>query len=449
MPSAAVRAVERSVRGLLRAEPRIVLAVSGGRDSMTLLHAVARARTSRHVVIVATMDHGTGPHARAGAALVARVARQHGIVVRIGRARADVPRTEAALREARWAFLRAVAARERATIVTAHTRDDQIETVVMRILRGAGARGLAGLAAASDVQRPLLDHPRAAIDAYVRHHAVRWVDDPTNRSRAFFRNRVRLDLLPAIRRVRPRFESEMLDLSRRAARVRAALDEAAQDLVDRVAPGLGSVEAAPLRALDDVSLRALWPALAGRLNVVLDRRGTERLAHFTRHAGIGARMPLSGGVEVVRERTRFTVRHIGAAAPPAAEPVPLGDALRFGRFRFEVVPGTATFPQPLESGAEPWLASLPGDGAAQLSVRAWTPGDRMKVRGTGPGGGANHRRIKRLFADAHIAGPLREGWPVVLLDDQIVWVPGVRRGPDAEATARADRASIVYRCRPD
>ncbi|MGZ8457998.1 MAG: ATP-binding protein, partial [Gemmatirosa sp.] len=141
-----VRAVRARVRAALAgaAPASVVLAVSGGRDSMVLLDAACAVARDR-LAGVATFDHGTGPHARAAVRRVRRAAVRRGLPVLAGRA--DLPDAgEAAWRAARWRFLRRAARRLGATTVaTAHTRDDQIETVAMRVLRGAGPPGLAGL----------------------------------------------------------------------------------------------------------------------------------------------------------------------------------------------------------------------------------------------------------------------------------------------------------------
>src|SRR5690348_9755078 len=150
------RAVDLAAVALVRATVHVntplALAVSGGCDSMVLLHAISRALAAvdpttgaRRDTRVLTFDHGTGAHATAAADLVAREAARLGLDVRVGR---GVLRdaSEAAWRAARWRFLRD-AAPKGAVIATAHTRDDQLETVVMRVMRDAGARGLAGLAA--------------------------------------------------------------------------------------------------------------------------------------------------------------------------------------------------------------------------------------------------------------------------------------------------------------
>src|SRR5262249_13520651 len=143
-----------SVVGLVAAtfapRERVVLAVSGGLDSMALLDATASALGSSRF-LVATYDHGTGVAAKAACELVERAAAVRGIECVVGRARVPLRRSEAAWRDARLAFLRDVARAKGATVATAHTVDDQIETVLMRVMRDAGPRGMAGLLAPSGV----------------------------------------------------------------------------------------------------------------------------------------------------------------------------------------------------------------------------------------------------------------------------------------------------------
>src|SRR5688572_15146787 len=171
----------------------VVLAVSGGLDSMVLLHAAAVEPRLR-VAAVATFDHRSGPAAARAAAVVAAAAGALGL--RCVTERAPRPeRTEAAWRASRWSFLRAVAREHQAAVATGHTADDQAETVFMRLLRGSGVRGLAGLLAASPVRRPVVALTRRELAAYAARHGVRWVEDPTNESRQHLRNRVRLELL--------------------------------------------------------------------------------------------------------------------------------------------------------------------------------------------------------------------------------------------------------------
>src|SRR3569623_116231 len=166
---------------------RGVLAVSGGRDSMSLMHAAA-ASARDGIACVASFDHATGAHSARAVALVTRVAGELGLDVIRGRA-TSAGRSEADWRAQRWSFLQRVAREREAQVATAHTRDDQIETVLMRVLRGSGARGLAALESGSRtprsraIVRPLRGCSRAQVAAYAERERREWVDDPSNARR--------------------------------------------------------------------------------------------------------------------------------------------------------------------------------------------------------------------------------------------------------------------------
>jgi tRNA(Ile)-lysidine synthase len=446
--------IDDAARALLSAPGQVVLAISGGRDSMALLHAVhgaiaAAAPGQRTAPVrVVTFDHGTGPAATRAAALVVGEARRLGLHAHSGRATQPAA-TEAAWRAARWAYFASVLPPD-GTIATAHTRDDHVETVAMRVIRGSGARGLAGLEhAAPRITRPFVRIARDVVARYADSHGVRYVEDPSNASRRHFRNRVRLDLLPAIRRLRPAFEVELADLSERAAELRADLDRFVTRFIvaDDGARHRLRVAREELATYDSAALCVLWPAIAARVGVTLDRRGTQRLAQFTTSGVPGGRIQLSGGVEVYRHRDAsldgFAFRR-AAVGPSPRGIVSLRGIVEFGEWRFRPIAATATRADETPDARslvhpqdEIWSADLPGDRC--LTVRAWQPGDRMRAGDRGPA-----RRVKRFFGDARIPGPSRSGWPVVLADDEIVWIPGVRRVP--AAPERSGRPMVRYIC---
>ena len=419
-----VRAID-AVRAEVARGGRLVVAVSGGRDSMVLLEAVARA-AAEHVASVATFDHGTGPVATRAASLVADHAHALGLPVRADVARAPA-RSEAAWRAQRMAFLSEVARELGARIVTAHTRDDHIETVVMRAMRGSGARGLAALLAPSTVGRPFIRLSRTTVAECARLWEVPFVEDPTNLSRRHLRNRVRMDLLPALARARPSLPGELLDLSRRAAELRAEVDQwiDANLVIDRQDGSL-AVDRADLVRLDADALAFLWPAVAARHGVTLDRRGTERLVSFTIQGAPGSRIQLSGGLEAIRHRDRLLVRHAGDPVESGAI-TPLSDGTTWGNWRFVTT----------EAIGDRWTAQLNSDES--LAVRGWRPGDRMI-----PEGSTKLRRLKGLFRDAGVDAGRRRGWPVVVAGDKVLWVPGVRRA--LAAAARSGRPNVMFRC---
>jgi tRNA(Ile)-lysidine synthase len=281
---------------------------------MAMMHAVARS-APESARLVATFDHGTGAAATRASDVAAAEASRLGLPVVVGHASAqptDVGVSEAEWRAGRLAFLRDVARRvvedvgRPVLIATAHTRDDQVETVLMRVLRNAGARGLAGLYARGEVVRPLLECSRAEVAAYAESVGAIWVDDPTNDSMRYFRNRVRRDLLPALARVRPGLDDDLLSLARGAADWRDRVDAMAS-AISRVdaARGVVSVAAEQLEGYSRAELSVLWPAIAARVGLAMDWRGTVRAAAFTTESRVGARIQLSGGWEIWRSRHLF------------------------------------------------------------------------------------------------------------------------------------------------
>ena len=427
--------VDAAVGDRLRELPRgarLVIAVSGGRDSVALLTAAMRVAPER-VAAVASFDHGTGPAARDAVRLVQREGARLGVRVVAGHGE-HAGASEAEWRAARWRFLRDVAREHGANVATAHTRDDNVETILMRVMRGAGARGLAALYAPGDVIRPLLEVSRADVARYAEASDLRWVDDPSNESLAYFRNRVRHQILPALLAVRPGLDDELLDIARRAAAVRRELARIVDAMPSTREGSALVVAASGLADYDPESLRLLWSELASRVGVVLDARGTAGLARFTKEADTGDRMQLSGGVEVVRRRDAIVLgAAIGVDEECAPRTLPSRGSLEWGGWRFRAVgPGGAD-----EERGSAWRATLPLD--ATLRVRSWRPGDRMHGAGD-----AAPRRVKRFLRDARVAGPERAGWPVVVAGEQVVWIPGVRRS-DA-ATGRSGRPEAVYLC---
>ena len=415
----------------------LVLAVSGGRDSMALLHAMARWARPR-IAAVATYDHATGDYATEAASLVAAQARRLGLTVVRERARVG-GRSEEQWRDARWAFLRRVAQGFRARVATAHTRDDQLETVVMRALRGSGARGLAALAATSDVVRPWLGVSRQELARWVDSERLPYLDDPMNASLRFLRGRVRHELLPALETASPGFGEAMLALGERAAAWRRE--------VEQYLDGCGLVLASdrtrvmvPARILEGTTAEGravLWPAICARAGVTLDANGTRAAVRFTTANRCGAHIRLAGGATIARRRDGrsdiFEVRR--ATGRDSGWPVFSGsvDALppRFGRWRFRRL-GV----EPLATDA--WCIGLPA--GASVAVRPWQPGDRIRTAGAPAG-----RRVTRYFSELRVPVLDRPTWPVMLAAGEPMWVPGVCRG--LAAPSRPGRPELIwYRC---
>jgi tRNA(Ile)-lysidine synthase len=262
------------------------------------------------------------------------------------------------------------------------------------------------------------------------------MEDPTNASRRHLRNRIRHDLLPALLKVDPDIESDLLAVADRAGAWRRELSA----LVDarfriQVAPSGDNaaldVDAAALASLELAVLSIVWPEIASRIGLVLDRRGTRRAAEFTKVGRVGSRVQLAGGWELSRSRDRLELRPVSTAT---------GETDRHSLNNVPTVWERWSFTRGSASRDKGmWRAALPGD--RELWVRAWRPGDRLTVR---HGSRLITRKVKYFLSDAGISGHIRARWPVVLAGDEIVWIPGVRRS-DA-ATVRSGRPVVTYVC---
>ena len=172
---------------------RYVLAVSGGVDSVVLLdmfaHQAGLAQASTYELVVAHFDHGIREDSAQDATFVAELAQKYGCAFESQREELGSGASEDMARSRRYVFLRAVAKKHAARLVTAHHADDCVETIAINMIRGTGWRGLAVLD--SDVIRPLLDTSKQEILEYARTHQLEWHEDSTNVSDAYLRNRIR------------------------------------------------------------------------------------------------------------------------------------------------------------------------------------------------------------------------------------------------------------------
>ncbi len=246
----------------------LVVACSGGGDSLALLRLLASILPTEGIrLTVAHLDHGARPESGDEAAFVARQAEALGLACVIGRCVLDPqqPGFEERARRARRAFLARVARARTAAVALGHTLEDQAETVLMNLARGAGRRGLSGMAPLTRAEgvwwlRPLLDERRETLRAYLRCEGVEWLEDASNRQLRFTRNRVRALVLPALEQAVP---GASVNIARAAAILRQE-EEWLERLTDEQFERLRRPAPAPCALAAD-GLAELPPALARRV----------------------------------------------------------------------------------------------------------------------------------------------------------------------------------------
>lgn len=208
---------------------KYIVAVSGGVDSVVLLDMLVNAGTCE--LIVAHFDHGIRPDSAADSHFVAALAKKYGLPFYSKREELGEKASEELARNQRYKFLRELAKEHHATIVTAHHADDVIETVAINITRGTGWRGLA-VFGAEDIERPLVAYKKRELYEYAVKHRLEWVEDSTNASPHYLRNRLRRQLysLPSVTR------GELLQLWREQRVVRGEIEAEVMRLFPQKAP---------------------------------------------------------------------------------------------------------------------------------------------------------------------------------------------------------------------
>ncbi len=454
-------------RGLLRAGDRVCTAVSGGADSVALLRVLLELRDELGIVLsLAHFNHLLrGDDSEADEAFVADLATHHGLECFSGRGSVSEYALERKLslevgaRELRYRWLVQVAGSEKLdAIATGHTLDDQAETVLMKFLRGAGTRGLAGIypeikfrgpsgARASDslqhprIVRPLLGISRAEVEAYLTSIGQAWREDESNLDPHFTRNRVRHELLPLLERdYNPNIRMGLSE----AAEVARGEEEYWEPLVERELHERIQKPGSTLQLEDFVRL----PLALQRRTLEAFRRedGNCRRASSTSRsclrcaAGAIARTKLPGGWVAVRVGNSLELQPPEAGRVPASLPdyryvLPIPGEVPIAELgltlRALIVPNSFAR---AATDTDLLAADLVGP---ELTVRNWLPGDRFC-----PAHSRFPEKLKRLFAEKRIPAEQRAAWPVILDGGNIVWARGFPPAREYQWQGKGDAVQI-------
>ncbi|MGH7508718.1 MAG: tRNA lysidine(34) synthetase TilS [Gemmatimonadales bacterium] len=401
---------------------RALVAVSGGPDSLALLDLLVHSRDVHRLdLVVAHADHGIHADSAGVAEQVRALATGYGLPVEIGRLALGPGTSETIARAERYAWLEETRTRlEAGLVLTAHHADDQVETVLMRVLEGSGPAGLSAMSPVSGrLVRPLLPFSRAELVRHLEDTGLHPWDDPANRDPRHLRSWIRTGLLPALRKRLPEVDAKLLQVSRHAARDRAAWDsvlEALPDLDLRVESDGISVAAHPLRGYDSPLAQAVILAAARRTGCRPGPARVGRVIDLLNSGSSGSRVPLGGtwSAEMAFGRLRI------CSDTESSEPVPwqlqgkAGQGV-WGRWVLRWGPDIAPGRQD-RTAMSAWFTS------GSLTVRGWSPGEKVK-----PLGRAGRRLIVRCFQELEVPRSRRGSWPVLARDEEIVWIPGVCR----------------------
>ncbi|HSX33143.1 MAG TPA: tRNA lysidine(34) synthetase TilS [Candidatus Saccharimonadales bacterium] len=290
-----------------------VLAVSGGVDSMALLHMLAGQKGLE--LIVAHFEHGIRADSDQDRQLVQRVAQAYQLPFVFARGELGPGASEAIARAARYAFLRRVAKdREAQAIITAHHQDDVLETAILNLLRGTGNRGLSSLRSGGDVVRPLLDVPKAELLAYAKSHQLAWHEDSTNQDVRYLRNYVRARVIP---RLTPEDRARLL----KHIEVSRELHERIESLAEPWISG-SQLDRQTFIQLPHLVACEIMAAWLRHHRVPFDRPTIERLVVFAKTAPPSKRADIQQGWSLFSTKQTVVLEHkIAKPYQPLFNPV--------------------------------------------------------------------------------------------------------------------------------
>lgn len=447
--------------GLLSPGDRVVVAVSGGADSVALLQVLSALRDPLDLTLaVAHVDHGLrGKESLEDAAFVEQLAGQLGLPFFLKRLnlksvlrKRKGESVQAVARERRYARLQAVVREWGGTkVAVGHTQDDQAETVLLSMLRGAGLAGLSGMPSQREpcVIRPFLQVSRSEILSYLDEKRREFRVDSTNDSPKYTRNRLRRELIPLLKAFNPNVISA---LSRQAVILRGEhqyLDEAAKAALesvevsrtkDRVVWSRSRLLTFPVsiqRRMILLMVGTLWGDKPGPL-------GFETVETLLQHVvhGTSGSSGCFAGLEAVREYDRVTFVKAGRnrRLPRGCSRVwPFPGSILWP-VTGQTIEGKITATKTIPSRRNDSVAYLDADRFShELVVRSWKPGDYFFPYGMG----GRRKKLQDFFSDAKIHQAERSTVPLVVAPEGILWVGGYRSDHRFRVTEETSHVAVV------
>jgi tRNA(Ile)-lysidine synthase len=399
--------VKEILRGVIKPTDKLVVAVSGGVDSVVLLHLLSKYTNN---LFVAHLNHGLRKESVWEEQFVTKLAKGYQLPIFVKRLKLKSSSEESA-RLARYRFLRKIMASTGSKyIVCAHHLDDQIETLLLNLVRGVGPLEMWGMKEIeNDIYRPLLPFEKKDIIAYAKAHKLKYVTDKSNFETKYTRNRIRAQVLPVLEKINPALKNTLrkeLTLGDDMART---IDHYVIRAQKRVKDGntinTKKLFMYPLYIQKEVLMRALHEMTSKKEGIY--SKNIDELLKLARTEG--NKKTSIRGFTIQKQYDKIIFDFKAQKAQKSAKIV-LDKAIVFNGHKLTVKFGTAL------AGKNNIL--LPRSYAYNLNVRTWRVGDRINTK-------SGTKKLQDIFTDAKITASNRKSWPVVLYGSKIIWVPGL------------------------
>jgi len=453
----------------LTANAPLIVGVSGGADSLCLLGIL---HDTEYPLIVAHFDHQLRPESAEDANFVESIAAKYNLSFVSERgdvavyAKKHKQTIEEAARNLRYRFLFDQARQHQAqAVAVGHTADDQVETVLMHFLRGAGLSGLKGMAQRTilptfDVEiplvRPILELWRVDTVAYCAAHNLVPHEDPSNVSDEFFRNRLRHNLIPELEKYNPRFRETLQRTSRALSGDHALLTELIsqtwQEILVAENPLYTSFHLSSFAKLSPALIRNLIKFSVGRLRpgqIDISFSTLDRAARFITSPDAAQRIDLATGLLLFREADILYLTddasnlpldafpQIDAESPSLTVPCEINLGNEW------VINGEKPKAAPMLKNADPFQITLDADAlGGELTLRPRRAGDRFQPLGMD----GKSMKLKDFFINVKLPRRARDRYPLLCVDDEIVWIPGYRPAHRVRVT-ESTRRVVVFMLR--
>ena len=416
----------------------VVVGVSGGPDSVCLLDVLYELKGALRLnLIVAHYDHGLRPHEDKKETLfVKQLAKRYGVVFVCEESqelRPGIPSPEETARNLRYNFLENTRKKFSAErIALGHNMDDQAETVIMRLIRGSGVSGLAGIPPirGEAIIRPLIECTREEILSYLTQKGLQWMVDSSNLQPDYLRNKVRLEVMPLLKKYQPRISQVISQTAEILRKEDLWLEQQAEkwmsELVTEKGDGYVTIRLSQFigvpEALRARIVRGLIRSVKGNLRRITSHH-IKAVCHLADSSKAQGKVQLPDGISVIKT---YHVLEISSARQIQKEfcyyiEGPGVVTLPFKGLRISVEEMDVSKPLPRLDESR-WTAFFDGHKVNfPLTVRNFRPGDRFV-----PLGMKGHKKLKDFFIDLKIPWSVRKTLPILLAGDEIIWVCGLR-----------------------